>query len=187
METVKNILGRSYFGKLFQKDRFLFVVAFLFISFSILANLIRLETSPFFVWNIYSERYYPRQDYDIIEVRYNDNKLLNIKHTWQSPQEVFLTEPLYNYLNSKKNGGQDPARDYLENHWAQKHPAFKNLLTHLYNSGEQYDAFPAWYKSYLSAVQNEPVQDIRVLKRRLRFDEAGQIAGISTDTLLMIP
>jgi len=186
MTAIQNILEKSYFGKLFKKDKLLFAVAFLFIVLSVFANLIKLETSPFFVWNMYSERYFPQQDYDIIEVRYNDNKLLNFKHTWQSPQQAFLSEPLYNYLNSINNRGQDPARDYLVNHWAVKHPTFRKMVSLLYNSQAQYDAFPSWYKTYLGAVQHEPMKSILVLKKKLRFDDLGQIACLSTDTLLLI-
>jgi hypothetical protein len=187
MGMIKNILERSYFGKLFRKDRFLFALAFSFILLSLLANFIKLETSPFFVWNMYSERYYPRQDYEIIEVRYNDNQVLNIKHTWQSPQQLFLTEPLNNYLSFIKNGGSDPARNYLENHWAVKHPAFKEMVTHLYNSPADYRAFPAWYKNYLSAIEKDSVRNIFVLNKKLQFAEDGRITCLSTDTLLFIP
>jgi hypothetical protein len=154
MASVKNILIKSYFGKLIRKDRLLFVIVLLFISLSVLSNIIRLETSPFFVWNMYAERYYPRQDYDLVEVRYNDNMLLSLKHTWMSPQQMFLTEPLFNYLHSRKIGGEDPARDYLENHWAMKHPAFKSWVRQLYISPREYQAFPSWYKAYLSSIKN---------------------------------
>jgi hypothetical protein len=162
------------------------VVAFLFIAFSLLANLIQLETSPFFVWNMYSERYYPQSEYSIYEVWYNDNKLLNIKHTWQSPEQVFLTEPLYNYLYAIKHGMQDPARNYLENYWAVKHPGFKSMVKHLYNTASDYEAFPAWYKRYLSVITNDSIKNICVLQKKLKFGQDGQVTCLSADTALLI-
>jgi hypothetical protein len=185
MKSIRRFFEQTYFGKLFRKDKFLFVVAFLFISFSLLANLIQLETSPFFVWNMYSERYYPQPEYKIYEVWY-DNKLLNINHTWQSPEQVFLTEPLYNYLYAIKHGMQDPARNYLENYWAAKHPAFKSMVHHLYNTPLDYDAFPAWFKRYLSAVTGDSIKNIYVLQRKLKFEHDGRVSCLSSDTSLLI-
>jgi hypothetical protein len=187
MDGILQIIKNTYFGKLFQKDKLIFLVAFMFFSLSLLANLIKLETSPFFVWNMYSERYYPRKDYDIIEIRYNGNEVLNFKHTWQSPQQAFLTEPLYNYLNAYRKKGEDPAREYLMQHWAVKHPAFRSLANRLYNTPADYDAFPAWYKGYLSEVKGMAVYNVTIMKKKLGFNEDGGVKCLSTDTLLLIP
>jgi hypothetical protein len=183
---MNTIWRNSYFGKLFRKEKSLFVLILLFGFFSLLANLIRLETSPFFVWNMYAERYYPKQDYEVTEIRYH-GKPLNFRHTWMSPQQVFLTEPLYNFLHARKLGGVDPARDYLEHHWAVKHPAFKNMVEHLVNQSRDYDLFPAWYRDYLYSIRKEPLDPILVLNKKLRFLPDGKVNCLAEDTLLLIP
>jgi hypothetical protein len=185
MKPTRDILFNSYWGKLFKKDKFLFILAFSFFFFSIVANIIRLETSPFFLWNLYSDRYYSQPEYTISEIRYN-NKLLNFKHTWQAHQQVFLTDPLHHYLAAKNNGGIDPLQDYIENYWARKHPAYRFLTPQLYNKPEQYQGFPAWYKKYISSIKNEEVKTILVLNKNLRFENSGQVSEISSDSALLI-
>ena len=134
----------TYFGKLFQKDKFIFCIVFLFFLFSVLANVIKLETTPFFLWNLYAERYYPENDYTIHEIRYN-NKILNFKHSWKQPQQILLMDPLLNYISVRHDHQRDHWRAYLEDHWMVKHPGFKSWIPKLSNQQAQYDAFPTWY------------------------------------------
>ena len=186
MKFLRNIFKNTYFKKLYQKDKFLFGFVLLFSLASIFANLIRLETSPFFVWRLYSERYYPREEYSIYEIRFDDNNLLNTKHTWNSPQQAYLTGPLYYYLSVKAKDGIDPWQNYLENYWSAKHPAFRFLVHRLYNRPEQFEAFPAWYKKYLSQINKKEIKNIYVLKKKIRFESDGNVTEISSDTSLVI-
>lgn len=185
MIAIRNIISNSYLGKLFKKDKPVFIIAFLFFFFSVMANIIRLETSPFFVWNLYSDFYYPQSEYTIYEIRY-DHKLLYSKHTWQAHQQVFLTEPLYHYLDAESRGGTDPWQDYLENYWGRKHPAFRPLMSHLYNKPAQYREFPAWYKKYISALKDEEIKNILVIRKKIKFENNGQLTENSSDTALLI-
>ncbi len=187
MKTIRNILLSSYLGKLYQKDKTLFTVTSLFIGLSVFANAIRLETSPFFLWNLYALKQSPKQEYTIYEIRYNEGELLNFQRTWSAPQQQFLTAPLYYYADMKANGGIDPLQIYLEHFWVKKHPFFKSIVTRLYNTQSDYNAFPAWYKKYLSSIEKRSIQSVYILKKRLNFGENGNITEISTDTAIRIP
>ena len=186
MKQIRNILLSSYLGKLYQKDKTIFTFATLFIGLSVFANAIRLETSPFFLWNLYALKQSPKQEYTIYEIRYNEGKLLNFQHTWRAPQQQFLTGPLFYYAEMKANGGIDPLQIYLEHFWIKKHPFYKYLITRLYNTRSDYNAFPAWYKNYLSSIEKRPIENVYILKKTLNFQENGNITEISTDTAVSI-
>jgi hypothetical protein len=186
VKPIRNILQSSYLGKLYQKDKTIFAFATLFIGLSVFANAIRLETSPFFLWNLYALKQSPKQEYTIYEIRYNKGELVNFQHTWRAPQQQFLTAPLFYYSDMKTNGGLDPLQIYLGGLWVKKHPLFKSLVPRLTNSQSDYDAFPQWYKFYLSSIEKRPVKNVYVLKKRLNFIENGNITEISADSVLSI-
>ncbi|HTQ63292.1 MAG TPA: hypothetical protein VMI12_00765 [Puia sp.] len=186
MKFFKNIFKNSYFRKLYLKDKFLFGFVLLFTVAAILVNFTRLETSPFFLWKLYSERYYPKEEYNIYEIRFNDGDLLDLKHTWNSPQHEFLTGPLDYYLSVKAKNGMDPWQNYLENYWAVKHQAFKSIVHGLYNHASQFEAFPQWYRKYLSQIEKKDIKNIYVLNKKIRFENDGTVNEISSDTLLVI-
>ena len=152
---------------------------------SVFANLIRLEISPFFVWNLYAENYFPKKEYTIYEVRYN-GKLLNFAHTWLEARQIILSDPLVNYLSVSVDHQPDFWSNYLENEWAVKHPVFKSAIATLINKQGQYKAFPLWYKSYLSAIKNEDIKDISVMRKRLVFVQSGDVREFASDTMIVI-
>lgn len=179
--------SKTYAGRLAASHPFLCLAVMLFFLLSIVSNLIKLETSPFFVWSVYSGKAPADSTYSFYEVRYNNNQLLNYPHTWQSNQKMMLFDPLSYYLQTCVEGdGRDMMGDYLENHWGQKHPAFRSILPALYNTAEQFQAFPGWYKSYLSAQKGEKIDSILILKRTVRYSSSGNTDLLRTDSMLTI-
>jgi hypothetical protein len=183
--SILSILSQTYFGKLFRLNKTLFVWVTAFFTFSVFANLIRLEISPFFVWNLYAEDYLPRKEYIVNEVRY-DGKLLNFRHTWLEARQIVLSEPLANYLSVSVDQHPDFWSDYLEHHWSMMHPGFRSAISSLLNTPSQYDAFPAWYKKYLSHIKNEEITNISVTRKVLVFEKNGSLREIDSAKILVI-
>jgi hypothetical protein len=183
----KQSLAKTYLGRLASWDPFLCLLVLLFFVVSITSNLIKLETSPFFVWSVYSAKASADSTYSLIEVRYNNNKLLNYPHTWQESQKMMLFDPLSYYIQTCIEGdGRDRLGAYLENHWGQKHPAFRPIIPDLYNNAKKLEAFPDWYKSYLSAQTGEKIDSIFILKQTVRYTGTGHLELLRTDSLLTI-
>jgi hypothetical protein len=185
LKAGNSILMNTYFGKLFLKDKFVFCLVFLFFLFSVVANMIKLETTPFFLWNLYAERYYPEKDYTIHEIRYN-NKILNFRNSWRQPEQILLMDPLLSYISVRHDHQPDYWHSYLEDHWTVKHPRFKSWIPKLSNQQAQYDAFPGWYVKYLSSIVNEPIVGLTVLRKKLHYERDGRIVAIASDTVLLI-
>jgi hypothetical protein len=184
--SFKDIIAGTYFGRLFQADKFIFLVIFLFFAGSVGANLMRLQTSPFFIWDMYSRRVDTAQTYRLLEIGYNGNKWVNLRHSWNEPEKTILNMPLRNYLDIRDHHGADPFGVYLRSYWLKKHPAFAAVAGQLYNTPLELDEFPGWYRRWLSAVVGEPVEKVVVLEKKLAFSADGGLREISSDTVLVI-
>jgi len=184
---MRRILAHSWLGRVYKADKWLFVLLSLFFFFTLFANFIRLQATPFFIWAMYSQKLPEKTDYSYLEVHYNGNKLLNIQHSWNEPAKNYLYLPLGYYIEIKDSNYVDPFRNYLESHWLKKHPAFTGIAPYLYPDRRTIDKFPGWYKRYLSLQVNEPVNNILVLKRHVQFHPDGASQVIATDSLLYIP
>jgi hypothetical protein len=184
-KKIVSLLSQTFFGKLFRLNKYLFVIVAAFFALSVFANLIRLEISPFFVWNLYAEKYFPKKEYTIYEVRHN-GKLLNFAHTWLEARQIILSDPLANYLSVTIDHHPDYWSEYLENHWAAKHPGFKLVIAPLINKPTEYRNFPGWYKKYIGSIKNEDIREIYVARKKLVFAKDGNVEEIASDTMLVI-
>lgn len=184
---MKNLLRNSYFGRLFYKSKVLFWIIFLFFAFSVLANLFRLNVTPFFIWSVYSERHPPQEAYRFYEVRYNDHQRLSLPHTWDQMRNMMLYDPLAFYISVRVRGREDYTREVLEGHWAKKYPFFAGYTHRLYPGATAFDAFPIWYKRYLSLQTGVSARAIHVLEKNVKYTPEGRLEEISSDTVLHIP
>jgi hypothetical protein len=181
---IKQTITRSYFYRLYQTNKFLFVFISLFFLLSIFSNIIKLQTTPFFVWNMYAFPIQEKKIYEVYEIRYNQNKIFNLPHTWQEPAKNLFSFPLYFYINSRK----DPAnfRAYMDSVWLPKHAYWRELVSKLYVRDDEIREFPSWYRRYLAVWTGEPIDSLMVLNRKVSFNNDGTVRLMRTDTALKI-
>jgi hypothetical protein len=185
--SIKRIIAGTYLGKLYIADRLLFLIVFTFFFCSVLANIIKLEVTPFFVWDLYAWKFKPVSEYTLSEVHYNDSGLVSIPHTWNEPRKMMLFDPLNFYMGVHVTKTRtDWERDYLENSWGPKHARFKPILPYLYNQPAQFDAFPAWYKDYLSRQVSDTIRSIYILLKKVRYTATGSVEHFQSDTVMVI-
>ncbi len=181
------MLANTWFGRLIRLDKTLFLLIFLFFLFSILANLvIKLETSPFFIWNMYSLRETPRNDYTLYEFRYNDSLQLRFRHTWNEPAKTLLNMPLSTYFGILANHSISPEETYLRSHWLVKHPAYADAIRGLYISPRALKEYPEWLCRYVEQQTGERVRNLSVIAKKLQFDSNGDLHLLHADTVLSI-
>ena len=185
MKKLKPFFQYCFLARLYRQSRMAFCLVFAFFVCSIAANLIRLETTPFFVWNMYAQRNADQTSYTIFEVRYNGKPLV-YGHSWLQPQQVVANDPLLDYLSFSVDRRPNFWQQYLEGSWMQKHPTFRPALPFLINQKDKYEAFPAWYLRYISAITKEKVDDIRVIRKLVAFNHSGQVGLLALDTVLII-
>jgi hypothetical protein len=186
--SIKKKIGGTYWGRLFYRDKPLFFVISLFFALSLFFNLIRLNITPFFLFDMYAVKMPSQPDYSLYELRYGNGRRVDIPHTWEQSRKLMLFEPLSRYASMAiGGGGKDPFGEYLKNDWGVRHPRFRSMIPYLYDSSAQFNAFPAWFKRYLSPQLDGPVGHIYVLKKTVGFDANGWVREISSDTTLVIP
>src|SRR5581483_1773420 len=95
------ILGRSWLGRVYKFNKLLFFILPIFFVGTIAANLLRLQLTPLFIWDMYSAKMPETDTYPFFEIRYNGNKLINLRHTWNEPQKTYLYAPLALYAADK--------------------------------------------------------------------------------------
>jgi hypothetical protein len=181
------ILGRSWLRRVYKVNKPLFFIVSIFFAATIASNIIRLQTTPFFVWDMYSRKIPETDAYPYYEIRYNDNRLINLRHTWNEPEKTFLYGPINLYIADKNDPGSDNFHQYLNNTWRRKHPGFAWLTGNLTLTRAELDAFPAWLKKYVSTVTGQHVDSLVVLKKMMHFDALGEPVVRSSDTVLHIP
>ena len=181
------ILGRSWLVRVYKVDKLLFFILTLFFAGTLAANLLRLQVTPFFVWDMYSWKIPEVNAYPYYEIHYNHDQLINLRHTWNEPQKTYLYAPLNLYAADKADPAMDRFRRYLEDIWLKKHPRFARLTGGLTITGAEVDAYPMWFKGYLSTVTGRKINDVTVLKKMIHFDDAGTPVELSSDTVLHIP
>ena len=180
------LFKNNYFTKLFHANKLLFVIVASFALITIVLNFIlKAEVTPFIKWDLYSEPITTQEKYIITEVRYNDNKILNIKPTWMSPEKALFTSPLDLYLAIKKNNNEDPLKKYYTEIWKPKHPFINKFLPTLkiFNESEEIDSFPNWYRRYLSQHTKEKIYKIDVFEKVVTFDEQGNVKQVSSSLI----
>jgi hypothetical protein len=185
--SIKTKIETSYWGKLFYRDKFLFFLISGFFALSLFFNLIRLNITPFFLFDMYAVKIPSQPRYSFYEIRYGKDRHFDLPHTWEQPGKLMLYEPLSEYVSMDlEKGGKDPFGEYLKNDWGLRHPRFLALIPYLYDSSAQFDAFPGWFKRWLSPQLDGPVGTIYILKKTVSFDANGWVKEISSDTTLTI-
>ena len=175
-----------YLVKLFYFSRSLFFIVLLFLAASLSANFIfRSEQTPFYKWDLYSEKLSPQSQYSFLEVRYNGDHLLTFPHTWQEPVKLFFTNTLDYYITIKRNNDTDPYKNYVVNDWSVRHSFFKKIIPgdKLYNGTGEISNFPAWYKRYLEQYVKVAVTAIDIYEKKVIYSADGDVTEVSSSLI----
>jgi hypothetical protein len=86
-------------------------------------------------------------------------------------------------------GNIDPVQEHFTHSWLPRHPIFQKTFPHFknYNDAEQLQAFPSWYKRYLSLTVKEEVYDINVYVTQVLFLPDGSVREHSSTLVYHIP
>lgn len=156
-------MKHSFLYNVWRHSRPLFVVMALFALGTVAANLAGVETTPFFVWGMYSEKEKRPEHYDILQTTINDTAVLDI-YDYPAATRFYLGSPLAYYKKIQDNGGVDPTVNFLEN-------KLHTRIEWPFNTGVQQREFMNWYRRYLARVTGMEIKKLRVDVVRLRFDE----------------
>jgi protein gp37 len=130
---------------------------------------------------MYSQPLPDQQVYSILEIRYNENKLLAFPHTWEEPRKVIFTNTSWLFMNLQSKG-PDYVKDHYINSWLPQHPFFEKLFKGFknYNDVDELEKFPLWLKRYLEQETGETIYKIDLYKVNVAFEQSGSVNKISS-------
>lgn len=179
-----------YLVRLFRTNMWIGITVTLFFIGNVVANVVMpTEITPIYNWNMYAFPLPDQDTFDLIEVTYNGDKVLNFKHTWNEPQKVLLGSTLQLFVASHIDGKIDYSDQHFQNQWLPSHPGFKNAFPSFYNfpSQKEFKAFSSWYKRYLEKHTCEQIDSIRLVRKTVKFTDKGSVQEISSRLIYTIP
>jgi hypothetical protein len=159
----------SYLRALKQYSRLGFHTFLCFGLGSILANIIGMEITPFFVWGMFSKPEKPTETYQVTRI-FLDEKELNYT-SWNTNlfQRYYMTNPRAYALNGiTAYGGKDPNRTFLEQK-LDKSSLLAPYLAQITNDSIDFVAFEVWQKRYFSGAYGCSVMHVQVCTDTISF------------------
>jgi hypothetical protein len=174
----------NYFSKLFQYNKWLGPGMVVYAVITVAANLTKLETTPAFIWGMYSEKEASAGSYPVLKIVINDSILLDYSSGFPDPTRFYLLFPLQYYLSMKDNKYVDPEEDYyrekLGKYFHLPAPVKKNL----FNDSMRAASFMKWYAGYLEAVTQTRVRTLEIGRLDLKYNREGRPELQQESTLL---
>jgi hypothetical protein len=190
MENKHGQMKKSlYLTELFHANKLLFILVLLFFGINIAFNTFLMsEITPIYQWGLYAKPIADQPLHSFLTIRYNGNKVLRFRHTWHEYQKVLLTNTMNRFV-LLHTGHIDPVQEHFTHSWLPRHPTFRKTFPHFrnYNDAEKLQAFPSWYKRYLSLTVKEEVYDINVFVTQVSFLPDGSVKEHSSTLVYHIP
>jgi hypothetical protein len=163
---MSNHYSMSFFSKLFHYNKVIFWGAILFSLFTLLANFLKLETTPFFVWGMYSEKEEKVNSYEILEIVVNDSVRVDYSSGFTDANRFYLLSPLIFNWQILQNKGMDPQETFLRKKTGKFFRYIHPFKTYLFNDSFNQKSFQQWYSKYL-----EETIHLKVVKLQLNVLE----------------
>ncbi len=162
-------MKKTYLSALYTYDKKVFSFVAVFATLTVFCNLMGKETTPFFVWGMYSEKFKPVKTYEIFRITINDSVLLDSYSGYSDNTRTFLNAPLA-YYREMKDYKIDPTISFLKNKLKTKYAWLSPFQKKLFNSYNQQN-FMNWYRCYLERVTGVPIHAIKIDVLRTQFNE----------------
>jgi hypothetical protein len=164
------MFNNLFFVKVFKHNKFLFILFLGFTLGSLFFNYKTVETTPFFVWGMYSAKETVPQSHKIIVVKYNNSKMLCMPHTYQEPMSMMVYFTLNYYTDILQNNNKDYLQRNLESNYYIKYPFIKKFGAKLYTNPNEVANYLPWLKKYIASIVNEPVTNFDVYQCQVKYN-----------------
>ena len=164
----------NYFSRLFRHSKILFAGISLFCAFTLIANMLKIETTPFFVWGMYSEKEQTPASYPILEVMVNDSIRVDYSRISTDANRFYLLSPLTYFWDIRAHGGVDPQEIFLDRKTAGRFHFIQPVKNNLFNDSSDQTAFQHWYCQYLEESIHRRVDKVTVNVLELTYGNAGR-------------
>jgi len=171
-----------FFSKLFQYNKWLCLAIAAFCALTVAGNLTKVETTPAFIWGMYSEKEKPAKDYQIFKIIVNDSITIDYTSDYAAATRFYLLSPLIYSWKMQQNSGRDPEENYFREKLGDYFDILYPVRKYLFNDSLQQSKFMKWYAGYLEeATHIKPVKlEVKVLKLNYKNEDQLEIQEEST-------
>src|SRR5438045_7934064 len=101
-------MKKGFLYRVYKLNKRLFVFFVFLLAGNFFTNVLCWQSTPFFVWGMYSEKEDTANVHPVLKITINDTLVLDYtKYT--DANKLFLTSPLQLYIQMKNNG-EDPTK-----------------------------------------------------------------------------
>jgi hypothetical protein len=155
-----------FFAQLYKYNRWLFGFIVAFCILTVFINLTKVETTPFFIWGMYSEKEQNADKYEILEVVVNDSVRVDYSSSFTDANRFYLLSPLTYSRQIEGNNGVDPEESFIREKSGKYFSYIEPYKKNIFNDSLDMPAFQNWYKRYLEGTLH-----LKVIKLQLNLLE----------------
>ncbi len=174
-------IKKTYLYHLYCYHKTLFWIVFFFAAGSVLANLSGIQTTPFYVWGMYSEKFPPKNEYSFLVVENEKGETLPLYSRHGYKTRFFLHSPLLYYDKTYHLDGKDPNRAFFQKKLQKAYSLIAPFETHVFSNG--FDYFQPWYKKYRHQTDEADFEYLYILNVAVGYNPEGIQQMLRIDTL----
>jgi hypothetical protein len=163
----------TYFSQLYRYNKCLCFLISSFCTLTVIVNILEIETTPLFVWSMYSKKEKSLDGYDIFKVIANDSIAIDYSSTFTDANRFFLLSPLTHYSEIYQNSGRDPLEDFLKRKTGKYFGILNQFGGSIYNDSCRQMAFKKWYVDYLEGTIHLKITKLELNILHLNYDPNG--------------
>jgi hypothetical protein len=163
-------MAKMFLLKIKEKSPGLFWCLIVFCFLQITLTLIKLEVTPFFLYGMYSEKFYVTDTISIYKEKLNGHLLSSqIMNKWE---EDILRTGIENYNAQLRNN----KIDIIDTRISTKHPSIYNsrvfeiIKKHIMNDSVSLNRFPDWYKQKFYQYTGMDIKTFEVVNETYLID-----------------
>jgi len=164
----------TYFSKLFQYNKRLCLAVTAFCALLVVVNLLKVETTPAFIWGMYSEKEVETKEYRILKIVVNDSVIIDYSAKYADATRFYLLSPLTYYWAITENGQIDPEESFYRRKLGKYFGILNPVKNDLFNDSVQQPVFMKWYSDYLEGATHIKINRLDVDILNLVYNKEGR-------------
>lgn len=166
--------GRNNFLKeVRQKNKLLFTAIIIYLGINFATSIWGWQTTPFYIWAMYSIPLQSQQQYHIAAV-YCDGNLYADPHTYNDYKHMMTVYSLRHYVELKDSSHHIQDYRSFKKLFALAGCDFNRLIYRINSNQEAINRYPAWLKSYLSKQSGKPIHSLEIYDLTLQYGAYGR-------------
>lgn len=164
---------KNFLAELKQKNKLLFSAIIIYLSINFATSIWGWQTTPFYIWAMYSIPLQPQQQYELAEV-YCDGQLHTDPHTYNDYKRMMADYSLRHYMVLADSNHRIQDYRSFKKLFALAGGDFNRLIYRIHPSKAAIGRYPAWLKSYLSQQAGKPIGSLQIYCVTLQYGSDGR-------------